>query len=81
MTKIALSVTRLNVVVVLAITLSVSVLPTTVRAQSDRNLDADDIDRLIQELSNWGRWGEKDELGTLNLITSEKKTPGRATSP
>ena len=67
MTKIALSVTRLNVVVLLAITLSVSVLPTTVRAQSDRNLDADDIDRLIQELSNWGRWGEKDELGTLNL--------------
>lgn len=73
MTKIALSVTRLNVVVLLAITLSLSVLPTTVRAQSDRNLDADDIDRLIQELSNWGRWGEKDELGTLNLITSEKK--------
>ena len=23
-------------------------------------------------LSNWGRWGEDDQLGTLNLITPEK---------
>src|SRR5262245_63835791 len=25
------------------------------------------------ELSNWGRWGKEDELGTLNLITPEKR--------
>ena len=25
------------------------------------------------ELSNWGRWGEADELGALNLITPEKR--------
>ena len=25
------------------------------------------------ELSNWGRWGKDDELGTLNLITPEKR--------
>ena len=24
------------------------------------------------ELSNWGRWGEDDEIGALNLITPEK---------
>jgi len=24
-------------------------------------------------LSNWGRWGADDELGTLNLITSKKR--------
>lgn len=23
----------------------------------------------FSELSNWGRWGDEDELGTLNLIT------------
>lgn len=25
------------------------------------------------EVSNWGRWGNEDQLGTLNLITAEKK--------
>ena len=24
-------------------------------------------------LSNWGRWGENDQLGTLNLITPQKR--------
>ncbi len=27
---------------------------------------------LGKELSNWGRWGEDDEIGTLNFITPEK---------
>jgi kynurenine formamidase len=29
----------------------------------------DQFDRWMTEISNWGRWGEADELGTLNLIT------------
>jgi kynurenine formamidase len=32
-----------------------------------------DVDRLMKELSNWGRWGQEDQLGTLNLITPEKR--------
>ena len=28
-----------------------------------------DFDRWMKELSNWGRWGKTDEIGTLNLIT------------
>jgi kynurenine formamidase len=28
-----------------------------------------EFDRIAAELRNWGRWGEADELGTLNLIT------------
>lgn len=31
------------------------------------------IDALAQRLSNWGRWGDEDGLGTLNLITPEKR--------
>ena len=27
----------------------------------------------MTSLSNWGRWGQDDELGTLNLITPEKR--------
>jgi len=32
-----------------------------------------DIDRLLPELSNWGRWGPDDQLGTLNFITAEMR--------
>jgi len=32
-----------------------------------------DIDRLLPTLSNWGRWGPEDQLGTLNFITAEMR--------
>lgn len=31
-----------------------------------------DFRRVADDVRNWGRWGDADELGTLNLITSEK---------
>ena len=27
----------------------------------------------IDTLSNWGRWGDDDQLGTVNLITDAKR--------
>ena len=33
----------------------------------------DDFRRAMKELSNWGRWGEQDELGAANLITPAKR--------
>ncbi|PZQ99714.1 MAG: hypothetical protein DI533_03410 [Cereibacter sphaeroides] len=33
----------------------------------------EDIDRLLPTISNWGRWGPDDQLGTLNLITTEMR--------
>lgn len=36
---------------------------------SPRTMTRADVDRLMQELSNWGRWGAEDERGTVNLIT------------
>ena len=32
----------------------------------------------FEEISNWGRWGEADELGTLNLITPAKRVAAAA---
>ena len=32
-----------------------------------------EFDQLLQTISNWGRWGEDDQLGTLNLITADKR--------
>ena len=34
---------------------------------------ADEIRGYFDSLSNWGRWGEDDQLGTMNLITNEKR--------
>lgn len=41
--------------------------------QAERELTEEDIDRWMTELSNWGRWGPKDQLGAVNLITPEKQ--------
>ena len=41
------------------------------------NLDAL-IEQLAGQLCNWGRWGEDDELGALNLITAEKRLEASA---
>ncbi len=37
-----------------------------------------DFHRAMQELSNWGRWGEDDELGAANLITPTKRKQAAA---
>ena len=36
-----------------------------------------DFRRVADDVRNWGRWGDADELGTLNLITAEKVAAGR----
>ena len=33
----------------------------------------DQVEKMLDAVSNWGRWGKDDELGTLNLITPEKR--------
>lgn len=42
-------------------------------AQQDSQLTKDDIERLVKEVSNWGRWGADDQLGAMNLITPAKR--------
>ena len=51
-------------------------LPATTSAQPDSvpaPLGAAEIREMFEELSNWGRWGENDQRGTLNLITPAKR--------
>jgi kynurenine formamidase len=35
--------------------------------------NADEFDRLFQEVKNWNRWGADDQLGSVNLITPAKR--------
>jgi kynurenine formamidase len=34
---------------------------------------SDEIGAYLKDKSNWGRWGKDDDLGTINLITAEKR--------
>src|SRR3954465_3011605 len=37
-----------------------------------------DFQRAMKEISNWGRWGQDDELGSSNLITPAKRKQAAA---
>jgi kynurenine formamidase len=41
-------------------------------------LSAEAVRDLHASLSNWGRWGERDQLGALNLITPAKRAAAAA---
>lgn len=53
--------------------LASSLEPAPSYSPESRDLTQADIERLMEELSNWGRWGDDDQLGTANLITPEKR--------
>jgi kynurenine formamidase len=36
-------------------------------------VNAEEFDRLFQQVKNWGRWGADDQLGSVNLITAAKR--------
>ena len=44
-----------------------------VGAQTSHEVTAALVDEWTRELSNWGRWGQDDQLGTVNLITPENR--------
>jgi kynurenine formamidase len=35
--------------------------------------NAEEFDQLFHEVSNWGRWGKDDQLGSVNLVTPAKR--------
>ena len=44
-----------------------------------RNIPSEDeVIGWMDSLSNWGRWGKDDQMGTLNLITYAKRTQAAA---
>ena len=47
-------------------------------AQAAPKVTAEMVEGWMSELSNWGRWGKEDELGTLNLITPAKRKQAAA---
>ena len=38
----------------------------------------EEVNEQLWGRSNWGRWGDDDEMGTVNLITAEKRRQAMA---
>src|ERR1700747_1569417 len=47
--------------------------PGAAQSSSPRTVSQADVERWMTELSNWGRWGKDDQIGTVHLITSAKR--------
>jgi kynurenine formamidase len=47
-------------------------------APAQQRVDQPTLERWMQELSNWGRWGAGDQMGTVNLITPAKRRSAAA---
>src|SRR5579864_8713512 len=58
-----------TIVFLLALSAGWLVQPSSPRAP--RN--AAEFDALFQQVSNWGRWGKDDQLGSVNLVTAAKR--------
>ena len=58
-----------------------------VETQGDKRMETvEDYTRAMETLSNWGRWGDDDQLGAANLITPDNRpvalaVAGRARTP
>jgi kynurenine formamidase len=66
----------MRIPVIVLIVLGVAVSIPYAQKQSDARptiANEDDFRRAMKELSNWGRWGDDDELGAANLITPAKR--------
>jgi kynurenine formamidase len=57
--------------IVLLLALSAGWLVQPAGPRAPRN--AAEFDALFQQVSNWGRWGKDDQLGSVNLVTAAKR--------
>ena len=60
----------------LALGLAVSMAAQQGQARAPRN--AAEFDELFRQVSNWGRWGTDDQLGSANLVTDAKRRQAAA---
>ncbi len=47
-------------------------------SQNTASFSTETLDKWSKEISNWGRWGDNDQMGTLNLITPLKRKQAAA---
>ena len=52
--------------------------PERIQTGTQPDVTRTDVEGWKRDLTNWGRWGADDEIGTLNLITPEKRRQAAA---
>ena len=57
--------------VMIGIVVAISFGGTAQESRAPRN--AAEFDDLFKTVSNWGRWGKDDQLGSANLVTAQKR--------
>ena len=72
---------RISVGIVAAVVLAMANIETPAVQQAsppDQTVTAEQYEQWKKDLSNWGRWGKDDEVGTVNLITPAKRKQAAA---
>src|ERR1700752_3501848 len=54
-------------------------MPDATAVTAKTGLTAAGVETYLSELSNWGRWGDDDRIGSLNLITDEVRVAAAST--
>jgi kynurenine formamidase len=70
------SIATFAVVLIVAVTAGVPALQQP--GGSRHTVTKEEYEKWKKDLSNWGRWGKDDEIGTLNLITPAKRKQAAA---
>ena len=70
--------TRLVAVGIVGIGLSASTADSFAQSGGREPVSIAQFDRWMEELSNWGRWGDDDEIGAANLMTAAKRLEAAA---
>lgn len=66
MKNLKTQITAISAIVLLSVSVGIS---QTNRPAESFSLET--LDQWMEDISNWGRWGDDDQLGTLNLITPQ----------
>src|SRR5215475_2852105 len=66
------------IVMLVAFAVPCALISTGAKQEAQRKMTKEDVDRLMTELSNWGRGGKEDQLGAVNLITEAKRKQAAA---
>src|SRR5215475_13135884 len=62
-----------SLTLVAALTATGAIVSASATQESKYQMTKADVDRMMTELSNWGRWGKDDQLGAVNLINTAKR--------
>ena len=63
---------------VLGFSVSACAVSSLTQPETREPITVEQYDRWMEELSNWGRWGDDDELGAANLMTEAKRREAAA---